>query len=148
MIYVCYQRLGNCPYRTFHEARCSFTSRGVEQSPLNSSYPFRLGSTLARSRASLFSSLQPLEVRMLCSWRARLRFFFRNLATVLPSFSTSLRFCSRSSSRLRSSLLALRPCTSARALALRKASSSPPPPPRPPPPGALPSPFLRSSSCS
>src|SRR5215207_1427162 len=145
MIYVCYQRLGNCPYRTFHEARCSFTGRGVEQAPLGSPYPFRLGNTLALRRASLFSSLQPLEVRMLCSWRARLRFFFRNLATVLPSFSTSLRFCSRSSSRLRSSLLALRPCTSARALTLRKAPSSPAAPPGPPPLGALPPPFLRPS---
>src|SRR5215203_2912530 len=130
------------------EARYSFTGGGVEQAPLGSPYPFRLGSTLARRRASLFSSLQPLEVLMLCSWRARLRFFLRNLATVLPSFSTSLRFCSRRSSRLRSSLLALRPCTSARALALRKAPSSPAPSPGPSPPGALAPPFLRSSSCS
>src|SRR5829696_5908132 len=110
--------------------------------------PFRLGSTLAQKLLSLLSSLQPLEARMLRSWRARLRFFFRSLATVLPSFSASLRFCSRRSSRLRSSLLALRPCTSARALTLCKAPSSPAPPSGPSPPGASPPPFLRPSSCS
>src|SRR5919112_1029261 len=74
---------------------------------LGSPYPFR-PSTLARMRPSLFSSLTLLELLMFCSWCVRVRFFFRNLASLLLSLSTSLWLCSLSSLSCRLSLLALR----------------------------------------
>src|SRR5215212_7322348 len=76
-------------------------------SSLGSPYPFR-PSILARMRPSLFSSLTLLEPLMLCSCCVRVRFFFRNLASLPLSLSTSLWLCSLSSLSCRLSLLALR----------------------------------------